>query len=169
MDHAPSQYKSKTSFNYLTKSTMPTMHCFFGVRHGKGPCDACIGRVKQAITRFVKTTTEVVNSAKSFFEVAKEHLTREKAEPGKCVCFRQAFHYTPKIPRRPKASSLTSVQETRQLNCVCNSGKVNEVMTRKIVCHCTGCLRKTGHCDNYEYTDAWQSFDMQNRKSVKPN
>ena len=63
-DHAPSQSKRKTSFNYLTKSTIPTMYCFFGVRHGKGPCDACTGRVKQAITRLVKTTTEVVNSAK---------------------------------------------------------------------------------------------------------
>ena len=168
-DHAPSQYKSKTSFNYLTKSIIPTMHCFFGVRHGKGPCDACTGRVKQAITRLVKTTTEVVNSAKSFFEVAKEHLTREKAEPGKCVHFRQTFHYTPKIPTRPRASTLTPVPETRQLNCVCNNGKTNEVMTRKIVCCCTGCLRKTGHSDKSEYTDAWQSFNMQNRKSVKLN
>ena len=168
-DHAPSQYKSKTSFNYLTRSKIPTMHCFFGVRHDKGPCDACTGRVKQTITRLVKTSTEVVNSAKSFFDVAKEHLTRKKAEPEKCVHFRQTFHYTPKIPTRPKASTLTPVPKTKQLNCVCNNGKLNEVMTRKVVCCCTGCLRKTGHCDNSEYTDAWQSFDMQNRKAVKPN
>ena len=73
-DHAQSQYKSKTSFNYMLRSQIPTMHCFFGVRHGKGPCDACTGRVKQGITRLVKTSTEVVNSAKSFFNVAKEHL-----------------------------------------------------------------------------------------------
>ena len=78
-DHAPSQYKSKTSFNYLTKGTIPTMRCFFGVRHGNSPCDACTGRVKQAITRLVKTTTEVVNSVKSFFDVVREHLTTEKA------------------------------------------------------------------------------------------
>ena len=71
MDHAPLQYKSKTSFNYLTRSKIPTMHCFFGVRHGKGPCDVCTGRVKQAITRLVKTSTEVVNSAESIFDVAK--------------------------------------------------------------------------------------------------
>ena len=79
------------------------------------------------------------------------------------------FHYTPKIPTRPKASTLTPVPETRQLNCVCNNVKLNEVMTRKVVCCCTGCLRKTGHCDNSEYTDAWQSFHMQNRKAEKPN
>ena len=108
-DHAPSQYMSKTSFNYLTKGTIPTMHCFFGVRHGKGPCDACTGRVKQAITRLVKTTTKVVNSAKSFFDVAREHLTTEKAKKGKCVHFKQTFYYTPKIPTRPKASTLTPV------------------------------------------------------------
>ena len=134
------------------------MHCFFGVRHGKGPCDPCTGRVKQAITRLVTTTTERVNSAKSFFEATKENLTREKAEPGKCVHLSQTFHYTLKIPTRPKASTLTPVPETRQLNCVCNNGKVNDngkVMTRKTLCCCTGCLRKTGHCGNSEYTDAW--------------
>ena len=76
---------------------------------------------------------------------------------------------TPKIPTRPKASTLTPVPETRQLNCVCNTGIVNEVMTRKTVCCCTGCLRRTGHCDNTEYTDSWQAFNMQNRKPVKPN
>ena len=166
MDHSPSQCKSKTSFNYLIKGTIPTMHCFFGVRHGKGPCDACTGRVKQAITRLVKTTAEVVNSAKSFFDVAREHLTTEKAEKGKCVHFKQTSHCTPKIPTRPKASTLTPVPETRQLKCVCNTGIVNEVMTRKIVCCCTGHLRRTGHCDNTEYTDSWQAFNMQNKKPV---
>ena len=48
-DQAPSQYKNKTSFDYLSKVELPTMHCFYGVQHGKGPCDACTGRVKQSI------------------------------------------------------------------------------------------------------------------------
>ena len=136
------------------------MHCFFGVRHGKGPCDACTGRVKQGITRLVKTTTEIV---------ARKQLATEKAEKGKCVHKKQTFHCTPKIPTRPKASILIHVPETRQLNCVCNNGTVNEAMTRKIVCCCTGCLRRTVHCDNSEYTDSWQAFNMQKGAAVKPN
>ena len=33
---------------------------FFGVRHGKGPCDGCAGRVKQ-VSLLVKTEEVVVN------------------------------------------------------------------------------------------------------------
>ena len=67
-DQAPSQYKNKTAFHYLAENTIPTQCHFFGVRRGKGPCDAHTGRVKRAITRLVKNETEVVNSATTFHE-----------------------------------------------------------------------------------------------------
>ena len=60
-DQAPSQYKNKTAFNYLTKRTVPVLKFFFGVCHGKSSCDACTGRVKQGVTRLVQTEAEVVN------------------------------------------------------------------------------------------------------------
>ena len=37
------------------------------------------------------------------------------------------------------------------------------------MCCCTGCLRRTGLCDNSEYTDEWQSYNMQQRKVVPLN
>ena len=77
-DRAPSQYKNKTSFDYLSKVELPTMHCFYGVQHGKGPCDACTGRVKQSIKQLVKSNTCIVDTPEAFFKVAKEHLTTEK-------------------------------------------------------------------------------------------
>ena len=101
-DQAPSQYKNKTSFDYLTKVQQPTMHCFFGVRHGKGPCDACTGCVKQAVKHLVKSDTSIVDTVESFYETAKEHLTKEKSKPGKCVHFKQTFHFTNKIPTDQK-------------------------------------------------------------------
>ena len=36
--HNVPQYKNKTSFDYLIKTELPTMHYFYGVRHGKSPC-----------------------------------------------------------------------------------------------------------------------------------
>ena len=48
-DQAPSQYKNKCAFSYVLQIDIPTMLNFFGVRHGKGPCDACAGRVKQKV------------------------------------------------------------------------------------------------------------------------
>ena len=92
-DQAPSQYKNNTSLDYLTKKQKPTMHCFFCVRHGKGPCDACTGHVKQAIKCLVKAGTSVVDTVEAFYETAKEHLTTQKAKPRKCVHFKQTFHF----------------------------------------------------------------------------
>ena len=61
-DQAPSQYKNKTVFNYLTQRKVPVLKNYFGVHHGKSSFDACTGRVKQGLTRLVKSGTEVVNS-----------------------------------------------------------------------------------------------------------
>ena len=56
-DQAPSQYKNRSAFRYLSQEKIPTERNFFGVRHGKGPCDACAGRVKTQLTNLVKTKT----------------------------------------------------------------------------------------------------------------
>ena len=106
-NQALSQYKNKTSFDYLTKVQNPTMHCFFGVRHGKGPCDACTGHVKQAVKHRIKSGTSTVDTAEAFYEAAKEHLKTEKSKPGKCVHFKQTFHFMNKIPNRPKAHTYS--------------------------------------------------------------
>ena len=126
-DQVPSQYKNKTSFAYLSKQEFPTMHCFYGMRHGKGPCDACTGHVKQAMVRLVKNGTCVADTPEAFFTAAKEHLTTENAKPGKCVHFRQTFHFTNKLANCPKSTNLTAIPDTHQLHVVCNNGNVNEV------------------------------------------
>ena len=52
---APSQYKNKSAFRYLCQEKVPTQRNFFGVRHGKGPCDACAGRIKRRLANLVKS------------------------------------------------------------------------------------------------------------------
>ena len=42
-DQAPSQYINRSAFRYLSQEKIPTERNFLGVRHGKGPCDACAG------------------------------------------------------------------------------------------------------------------------------
>ena len=74
MDQAPSQYKNKSTFQYAAHCDIPTMLNYFGVRHGKGLCDACTGRVKQQIGSLVKTEAVIINSARDFYEACKEHL-----------------------------------------------------------------------------------------------
>ena len=154
-DQAPSQYKNKTSFDYLSKVQKPTMHCFFGVWHGKGPCDACMGQVYQAVKQLIKSGTSTVDTAEAFYKAAKEHLTTEKFKPGKCVYFKQTYHFTHKIPNRPKANTLTAVPETCQLHAICNTGDAHVVNMRKILCCYVNCIRQDDQCENVDISDQW--------------
>ena len=60
----------------MAENNIPTQCHFFGVIHGKRPCDACTGHVKQGITRLVKNGTEVVNSPTAFYQAAVKHLVK---------------------------------------------------------------------------------------------
>ena len=122
------------------KNGIPTIHCFYSISHGKGPCDACTGCIKQGMVRLVKSGMCVADTPQTLYAEVKKHLTTENSKPGKCVHFRHTFHFTSKLANSPKVNNLTAIPETPQLHVVCNSGNVNEVNTRKILCCCTGCL-----------------------------
>ena len=61
-DQAPSQYKNKSAFRYLAQEKIYTIRNYFGVRHGKGPCDACAGRIKGRLATLVKSEECIINS-----------------------------------------------------------------------------------------------------------
>ena len=86
-DQAPSQYKNKTSFGYLTKSEIPTMYCFYGVKHGKGPCDACTGCVKQAMVRLVKSGTSIAGTPETFYAEAKKTFNNREFKAWQMCAF----------------------------------------------------------------------------------
>ena len=105
------QYKNKTAFRYLGQSKIPTIRNLYGVRPGKGPCDNCMGRVRQGITRLVKSGTEVVNLAVSFYEIAKKFLVTDPVSFDKCQHFLQIFHFTNKLQQRPITHKWTTVSD----------------------------------------------------------
>ena len=168
-DQAPSQYKNKSAFHYIAQDNIPTMRNFFGVRHGKGPCDACTGRVKQGITNLVKSGEEVVNSAQTFFEVAKKHLEKPCLDKEKCCHYVMNFVFTDKIAKRPNTSSWKGVKDTRDnLHSIVNCNKGLRVNARNIICMCPPCLHgEPGNCHNIEYTDNWRGFDMQKHQAAQ--
>ena len=55
------------------------------MRHGKGPCDACAGRVKSRLGNLVKTETCIITNAKTCFEAIQEHM--ETPWPSNNECF----------------------------------------------------------------------------------
>ena len=162
-DQAPSQYKNKTAFNYLTKSQIPTQKNYFGVRHGKSSCDACTGRVKQGVTRLVKNGQAVINKAETFYDTCVEHLEKPMETPDKCQHYMLTFELHRKVCKRPK---WPGIPETCKLHQIGNTGgKV--LYFRKFSCCCFGWLHGTVPCQNNICPSEFTAFDLGRKKSAE--
>ena len=169
-DQAPNQYKNKSAFRYLTSEDVPKERNFFGVRHGKGPCDACAGRVKNRLATLVKTETCIINTPKTCFDAAKEHL--ETHWPGKdeCMHYMLTFHFTDKIRKRPNTTKWKGVKDTRDhMHSIMNTGSNLRVNVRDVVCLCPGCLHGDSECKNLNYADKWRGFNMKEYVDIEPD
>ena len=167
-DQAPSQYKNKSAFRYQTESNIPIMKNFFGVRHGKGPCDACTGRIKFTISALVKAGTVVINSAETLYEAAKKHIKCEWPKRNECCHYLVTFVLVPKLSTRPNTNTWKGIKDSRdEVHSVLNRNDGLKVNFRKIICLCPGCLHGSGPCENSKYTDAWQGFNMNTFKKIE--
>ena len=127
-DQAPNQFKNKSAFKYLAEEQRPCQRNFFGVRHGKGPCDACAGRVKSRLTQLVKTETCIIDMPKSCYEAAKNYLESKWPEKNECAHYLLTFHYTPKIGKSLILKKWKGVLATRELmHSIMNTGKKLQV------------------------------------------
>ena len=91
--------RRKTAFRYLSQDKIPTIRNFFGVRHGKGSCDACVGRVKNKIATLVKTGECVINNARTCFEACKDKIETEWPADDKCCHYMITFAFTSNITK----------------------------------------------------------------------
>ena len=137
-DQTPSQYKNKTAFCYLAESIVPMQCHFFGVQHGKGPCDACTGRVKQGIITLVKNETEVVNSALAFYQAGVKHLEKPLKSENVCQHHILTFELHKKIGTRPKTINWVPVPETRKIHSIGNMGNPSLLYFHNFACCCEG-------------------------------
>ena len=113
-DQAPSKYKNKTAFRYLTQQDIPCQRNFFGVRHGKGPCDTCAGRVKSRLSALVHSETVIINDAKTCYQAAKEYLESHWPDKSECMHYILSVNFTPKNPKHPDTSKWKGVENTRE-------------------------------------------------------
>ena len=167
-DQAPSQYKNKTAFTYLVKCSIPIQKNYFGVRHGKSSCDACTGRVKQAVTNIVKSEQAVVNSAQSFYSTCVEHLQKPMEASDKCQHYMLTVELHEKICKRPNTKNWQGIPDTRKLHQIGNTGG-NVLYFCKFTCCCFGCLQGTIPCQNTICPSEWEAFDLQKKKTVDAN
>ena len=166
-DQAPSQYKNKSAFRYLCQEKIPTQRNFFGVRHGKGPCDACAGRIKGRLANLVKTSECMINTAKSCYEACRGNLEMKWPERNECCHYILTFNFTSKIPKRPDTSKWKGVKDTcDHMHSIMNTGDNLRVNVRDVVCLCPSCLHGDGICKYNDYVDEWRGFDMQTHKEA---
>ena len=166
-DQAPSQFKNKSAFRYLSEEQRPCQRNFFGVRHGKGPCDACAGRFKSRLSTLVKTGTCVVDSPKTCYEAAKNKLESTWPQSNECAHYMMNFNYTPKIGTRPNTDKWKGVLSTRHhMHSIMNTGKKLQVNVRDVMCMCSGCLHGDSECKQPNYIDEWRGFDMDKFKQI---
>ena len=166
-DQAPSQFKNKSAFRYLSDEQRPCQRNFFGVRHGKGPCDACAGRFKSRISTLVKTGTCVIDSPKTCYEAAKEHIETAWPASNECAHYMMTIHFTPKLVKRPNTEKWKGVHATRDhMHSIMNTGKKLQVNVRDVMCMCSGCLHGDSECKQPNYIDNWRGFDMEKYKAI---
>ena len=167
-DQAPSQYKNKCAFRYVSQIDIPTMLNFFGVRHGKGPCDACAGRVKQKVVNLLKTETCDIHNAADMFNACKEHLQTKEQYDGSCMHFLQTFEFTNRIATRPNTDKWTTVPDTRKLHSVTNCLGTQQINIKKFLCCCIGCMNGS-ECQNTVCPSPWTGFNLRTKKHVPPS
>ena len=171
-DQAPSQYKNKSAFRYLAQSKIPTVRNYFGVRHGKGPCDACTGRVKKRLVNLVKNGEEVINSPETCYEVAKRKLQTEWPKKDECAHYMLNFVYTKQLALRPNNSSWKGIKDSREdIHSVMNTGNEMFVNYRKISCNCRSCMDVEGNeaCKYSLYYSDWLGWDLAKFRNIANN
>ena len=171
-DQAPSQYKNKTAFRYLAEFKIPTVRNYFGVRHGKGPCDACTGRVKKRLVTLVKNGEEVINSPETCYDVAKRKLQSKWPARNECAHYLLNFVYTKKLPSRPINTSWKGIKDSRdEIHSVMNTGQELKVNYRKVSCNCRPCMDVEGgeQCKYSLYYTDWCGWDLSKFKITTVN
>jgi hypothetical protein len=142
-DGAASQYKSAFAFHDISQQKNTERH-FFGSRHGKGPADAAIGQVKNAVRRAVRSRKAIIRDAPEMFHYCKENF--EKIVDCKDnVHTGRTFLFVDKIQREVNSMEIKTVPGTRQIHMIRSTGHVGVIDTQNLSCLI--------HSDCSEYVD----------------
>ena len=151
-DGCSGQYKSANAFHDISKKPIKVQRNYFGSGHGKGPSDAVTGYVKNAARRAVRTGDAVIGDAKGLFLFTQSKLDTPPIIHNES---RSAHKYVTslffdKINRSFEYDAYKTVQGTRKIHCVENTGNINEIVVRNLSCTCGTC---ENDCKNSNHVD----------------
>ena len=166
-DGCASQYKSKGPFADIAASDVDyharIERCFFGSRHGKGPCDGEAAVVKHHAVTAVKAKTAIIGTAKDFFDYGVHGPLTKHPDPHKCHHFVRKFFWVPAemINRNRPSRVMKTVKGTRDFHHV-KSGGQGRLVSRHLTCVCSVCLHqdRTTECPNTSIVGDWKEYTM---------
>lgn len=165
-DNCAGQYKSKGPFQFISDAGIPTIRMFFGARHGKGPADGVVGRVKSAVHLAVKGRQVVIRNALEFVKYCAEKFAVNSYDSLKKQKFIQEFFYVDNIKREEEIVAVTS-SHTRSFYSIRSTGKFCVIEARQVSCCCDSCLEDGGiNCPNQAYASKWIALDLHTGKPL---
>ena len=158
-DNCKCQYKAKGTFQFHSEADVPLLHMFFGARHGKGPADGAVGRVKHTAWRAIKSRTAVIRNALEFFHFCES--TPHKKEGS----FSQKFFYVAETDIENDRESIPIVAATtpgsNKWFSLRSTGTNLIIEVRQVGCCCESCLLGDGSaCPNQAYASQWSVVNL---------
>ena len=168
-DNCAGQYKSKGPFHFISESGIPTLCMFFTVRHGKGPADGVVGRIKGLGKKAVQGRKAVIHNAKDFADFCFEkcsHTKYNKDSPTPQY-FIQEFFYVTDILRDEENITAVMAPNTRSFYSIRSTGKFCIIEAQEVSCCCDFCVFGDGSdCPNQAYVLNWKSINLWTGKAV---
>ena len=125
---------------------------YFGARHGKGPADGAVGRVKAAAARAVKLWQFLIRSAQEFYNFCKEKLNKNTIGT-----FVQSFFFIEDI-KQDEPIAVVTTKTSSTWHSVQSCGIPLVVEAREIGCVCESCILGDGAaCLNQAYCSPMES------------
>ena len=157
-DNCKRQYKGKGTFQFHSESHVPLGHMFFGARHGKGPADGAVGRVKHAAWRAIKSRQVVIKQAEDLYEFCVSKFGNNDDGP-----FIQKFFYVPSttIERNNYEITAGTTKGSDSWYSVRSTGTQLVLEVRQVGCCCDSCLLSDGStCLNQAYSSQWMVYNL---------
>lgn len=168
-DGCASQYKSRLPFSYLqsyavsASDGLQVQRCYFGARHGKNPCDALGGLLKQAASRSVRSRKSIIQNAKDLFMFASENLSvQPSTSQGICTHMRRTYFHLQEediVQSSLNFPSVGPLKGTRKLHDILSTTK--GLLVRNLSCFCPPC--RVGNfklCESSSHVDTFQICDQ---------
>ena len=175
-DNAPCQYKSRNCFQRISLMKYPITRNFFGEKHGKGPSDRAGACFKTYVSKIVKSKKATFPTIEDLASYCTDNYERQVEWPGNCEGEKSPktdkIHNLRKIIYSPNIDSkgidkLVTVDGTRKIHSVRNTGTKGVLEKRMFTCCCEKCMFGVGECAFPDYSDEWNLVSVLGKRHLK--